>query len=63
MVTIHSLEVSLEVEGEGDEATFVRLFEKYMARWSRLDMEAKARQRRLDCDRALVDRSPGDSNQ
>ena len=58
MVTIRSLEVSLEVEGEGDEATFARYFEKYMAR----DKEAKARQHRQECDRALVDRSQGDSN-
>ena len=30
MVTISNLEVNFDVEGEGDEATFARLFEKYV---------------------------------
>jgi hypothetical protein len=53
-VTIQNLEVSFQVEGEGDEAVFAKLFEKYVNRWSRLRSEAKARQARLDCDRSLV---------
>ena len=57
MVTIHNLEVSFDVEGEGDEAVFARLFDKYIKRWSRLEAEMKMRQRRLESDRALVDRS------
>jgi hypothetical protein len=61
MVTIHSLEVSLEVEGEGDEAAFARLFEKHMARWSRAEAQAKSRERRLESDRTLVDRSRGEA--
>ena len=53
-VTIHNLEVSFQVEGEGDEAVFAKLFEKYVNRWSRLQAEAKARQARLECDRSLA---------
>jgi hypothetical protein len=53
-VTIQNLEVSFQVEGEGDEAVFAKLFEKYVKRWSRLEAEAKTRQHRLDCDRSLV---------
>ena len=41
MVTIHNLEVRLEVEGEGDEATFSRYFDKYIRKWSRLMEEAR----------------------
>lgn len=56
MVTIHNLEVSFEVEGEGDEAVFAKLFDKHIRRWSRLETEMKAKQRRLEGERALVDR-------
>ena len=57
MVTIQHLEVHLEVEGEGDEAVFVRLFEKNINRWSRLASEQKLRQRRAEEDRSFGDRS------
>ena len=60
MVTIQNLEVSFEVEGEGDEVAFARLFDKYIKRWSRLEAEMKTRQSRLEKDRALVDRSRGE---
>jgi hypothetical protein len=59
MVTIHNLEVSFEVEGEGDEAVFAKLFDKYIKRWNRLETEMKARQCSLEADRALIDRSRG----
>jgi hypothetical protein len=59
MVTIHNLEVSFDVQGEGDEAAFAKLFDKYIKRWSRLEAEMKARQRRFETERALVDRSTG----
>ena len=55
-VTIHNLEVRLEVEGEGDEAVFARMFEKYMRRWYRALEEAKRRQRIADDSRSLGDR-------
>jgi hypothetical protein len=60
MVTIHNLEVSFEVEGEGDEAAFARLFDKYIKRWSRLEAEMKTRQCRLEAERALIDRFRGE---
>jgi hypothetical protein len=55
MVTIHNLEVRLEVEGEGDEAVFTRYFDKYIRKWSRLMEEAKARQKHTDEHRSLGD--------
>ena len=42
MVTIHNLEVRLDVEGEGDEAVFSRLFDKYIRKWHRLAEEVSA---------------------
>ncbi|HVK55118.1 MAG TPA: hypothetical protein VM532_08835 [Burkholderiales bacterium] len=57
MVTINNLEVRLDVEGEGDEAVFARLFEKYVTRWGRLETERKLRQRLFDSERASGDRS------
>lgn len=55
-VTIHNLDVRFDVEGEGDEAVFAKLFAKYATRWSREQEEAAARQRRSDCERSLGDR-------
>ncbi len=63
MVTIHNLEVRLEVEGEGDEAVFSKLFDKYIRKWHRLAEEAKARQRRADEYRSLGDRPKQDDTQ
>lgn len=59
-VTIHNLEVRLEVEGEGDEAVFGRMFEKYMQRWQRAVEEAKRRQRIAEDSRSLGDRPSTD---
>ncbi len=56
MVTIHNLEVSFQVEGEGDEAVFGKMFDKYIKRWDRLHTEAQVREHRLECERGLVDR-------
>lgn len=60
MVTIHHLEVRLDVEGEGDEAVFAKLFDKYIRRWQRAAEEAKARQCRSDEYRSLGDRGGED---
>lgn len=57
MVTIHHLEVRLEVEGEGDEAVFARLFDRYIRKWHRLAEEARMRQRCADDYRSLGDRA------
>ncbi len=53
MVTIRHLEVRLEKEGEGDEAVFGRLFEKYINQWNKKMEEAKARQRMADAHRSV----------
>ena len=55
-VTIHNLEVSFQVEGEGDEAVFAKMFDKYVNRWNRLRTEMKSREEMLECERDLVDR-------
>ncbi|MEX3788819.1 putative phage tail protein [Paraburkholderia sp. BR14374] len=60
MITIHNLEVRLDVEGDSDEAVFARLFDKYMRQWSRLAEEAKTRQRLAEAHRSLGDRPSTD---
>ena len=55
MVTINNLDVRFEVEGEGDEAAFARLFEKYANKWGRRQEEAREHERRLESERALGD--------
>lgn len=62
MVTINNLEVHFDVEGEGDEAVFAKLFEKYVRKWSRMQSEAQARKRQSDAERSLGDHSGEDSN-
>jgi hypothetical protein len=61
MVTIHNLELRLDVEGDGDEAVFSRLFDKYIRKWHRLAEEAKRRQRQANESRSLGDRSEGEN--
>jgi len=56
MVTIHNLEVRFDVEGEGDEAVFARLFEKHIQRWNRASAESRERERRFEAERSLGDR-------
>ena len=58
MVTIQNVEVRFDVEGEGDEAVFSRLFEKHMKMWRRLEDEAQQRKKMADAERRLGDR-PG----
>jgi len=54
MVTIHNLEVRLDVEGEGDEAVFVKMFDKYIKLWHRRMEEAKRKQKIADEHRSVV---------
>ena len=61
MVTIHNLEVHLEVQGDGDEAVFSRFFDKYMRRWSRLMQEAEARERQANESRSLGDQTEAET--
>jgi hypothetical protein len=61
MLTIHNLEVHLEVQGDGDEAVFSRYFDMYIRKWSRLMAEAKARERHANENRSLGDQSGQES--
>jgi hypothetical protein len=56
MVTIHNLDVRFDVEGEGDDAVFARLFERHMKVYRRLEHEQEQRQRLADQERTLGDR-------
>lgn len=50
MVTIQNLEVQFDVEGEGDEAVFARLFELNMRRWVRAQQMQQERERRMQAE-------------
>ena len=60
MVTIGNLEVHFDVEGEGDQAVFARLFEQHMRTWNRLQCEAQQRRKHAEAERMLGDRSGED---
>jgi hypothetical protein len=62
MVTIHKLDIRLEVEGQGDEAVFYKLFDKCIRKWNRAAEDAKARQCMADEHRSLGDRPAGKGN-
>ncbi len=59
MVTIRNLEVRFDVEGDGDEAVFARMFQKYMRLYRRHEQEQQARRCASEQDRALGDRPAG----
>lgn len=59
-ITIRNLEVDFNVEGEGDEAAFAKLFDKYAKRWSREREDEKARERHSNKERCLGDREHED---
>lgn len=59
MVTIRNLEVTFDVEGEGDAAAFSRLFERHIEAWCRREEEKKKRRRSLEEQRSLGDRPAG----
>ena len=56
MVTIHNLEVRMDVQGGSDDAVFVRLFNKYIKLWSEQDARQKQRARQVAEERSLGDR-------
>lgn len=60
MVNIDHLDVQFDVEGEGDEAVFARLFARHIGRWHAAEQEASRRARRVEAERALGDRAPGE---
>ncbi len=53
-VTIHHLEVHLEVEGSDDEAAFTRLFNQHITRWNRANQERLDRQKLANLERRLT---------
>lgn len=55
MVTIQNLEVQFDVEGEGDEAVFARLFERHVRRWQEAQEMQRQHQRRFEHDSRLGD--------
>ena len=59
MVEIRNLEVTFDVEGEGDSAVFARLFARHIEAWSRREEESRKRQRAGDAERGLGDRPAG----
>ena len=56
MVTINHLDVRFDVEGGDDDATFCRLFQKYIHQWNNKQEEAKERERRGKDERSVGDR-------
>lgn len=56
MVTIESLEVRFETEGEEQETAFAELFGKYIRQWQRQHEDAKTRRRESETERTLGDR-------
>jgi hypothetical protein len=58
-VTIQHLEVRFDVEGNDEEAAFVRLFQKYAALQARAQRERDEADAASECDRAIGDRREG----
>jgi hypothetical protein len=56
MVTIQSMEVRFDVEGEGDEQVFARMFKQHIERWARQQQERARREKDARNERALGDR-------
>ncbi len=56
MVTIQSLEVRFEVEGESDERVFAHLFAQHIRRWHQEECDRKTRDRLSKEQRSLGDR-------
>jgi hypothetical protein len=57
MVTIQSMEVRFEVEGDGDEQVFTRLFERHIRGWATQEHTRKLREKRTKAERSLGDSS------
>jgi hypothetical protein len=57
--TIQNLQVTFDVQGEGDEAVFARLFARHIEAWGRRRAEEAQRRRALETERALGDQPAG----
>jgi hypothetical protein len=55
MLTIHDLQVHFDVDGDGDAATFSRMFAEHISRWSQDREMNQARRREMDRERSLGD--------
>lgn len=53
-VTIHNLQVHLEIEGNDEEAAFARMFQKHIDRWCRAYEEQAQRRKYIERARRLV---------
>jgi hypothetical protein len=53
MVEIEHLEVTFDVEGEGDAEVFARLFERHIEAWSRREEERTRQERAAEARRRL----------
>jgi hypothetical protein len=58
-VTIQHLEIRFDVDGGEEEASFVRLFQKYQSTYARLQRERDEADEASERDRALGDRFEG----
>ena len=56
MVDIHHLDVTFDVEEEGDAAVFARLFARHIEAWSRREEERRQSQHAAAAERSLGDR-------
>ncbi len=61
MLTIHNLEVRMDVQGGSDEAAFVRLFNKYIKLWSEEYARRQQQSRHVAEARSLGDRPESES--
>lgn len=55
MLTIHDLQVHFDVAGDGDAATFSRMFAEHICRWSQDREMNQARRLEMDRERSLGD--------
>lgn len=56
MLTINDLQVHFDVDGEGDAATFGRMFADHIGRWSQAREAERCRRRDMERERSLGDR-------
>jgi hypothetical protein len=57
MVTIQNLDVQFDVEGDDQEQTFLQLFTRAMAEWTRRQDAEQQLRRTIDRNRKLGDRT------
>ena len=62
MITIHNLEVRIDVEGDDDRETFARLFSEFIQQWSRAEEAEKRRENDAARERSLTDSAFGGSS-